>query len=446
MKSARSKFSTLQQICAYIPGHLVAKLARKYGVDEQARTFSPWSHIVALLYAQLSHAIGLNNVCDGMRMHLSKLLAIRGATPPARNTLLYANKVRSAQMAEDLFWSVLEHLMATMPLFGGKMYRGFPRRFKRMIHVVNSSTIQLIANCMDWVKHRRKKAAAKLHMRLNLQSFLPKFAIVDTAGHNDNKRARELYADIGAGEIVLFDKAYVDFEHLYDLDARGVSWVTRAKDTCNIAMSSVASGAPEAVSYAMTKSYCVRPLRENTIPSACAWCAPSSSATEKTSRWHSSPTTSSVRRKRSRTCTNIVGLSKPSSSRSSRRCSCATSSATARMRFRGKSGWHCWSMCCFVSWRASARSRTVSPGCSAWCAHACGRAAIYLSPCKTMGQQVATFGCLPHPSKPICLDLHRDTLVCPAVYGTAGGGFTRIASRSGQNSPSTVSDCQANDR
>jgi hypothetical protein len=54
----------------------------KYGVDEQARTFSPWSHIVALLYAQLLHAIGLNNFCDGMRMHLSQLFAIRGATPP----------------------------------------------------------------------------------------------------------------------------------------------------------------------------------------------------------------------------------------------------------------------------------------------------------------------------------------------------------------------------
>jgi hypothetical protein len=66
MKSARSKFSTLQQICAYIPGHPVAKLARKYGVDEQGRGFSPWSHIVALLDAELSHAIGLNNVYDGI--------------------------------------------------------------------------------------------------------------------------------------------------------------------------------------------------------------------------------------------------------------------------------------------------------------------------------------------------------------------------------------------
>lgn len=230
MKSTRSEFTTLKQICEHIPGHLVAKLARKHGVDKQARTFSPWSHVVSLLYAQLAHSIGLNNVCDGLRLHKTSLAAIRGATPPARNTLSNASKGRPSQMAEDLFWAVLEHLTTITPSFGGKTYKGFPKRFKRMIHAVDSSTIQLVANCIDWAKHRRKKAAAKLHMRLDLQAFLPAFAIVDTAKHNDNKRAREMCAGIDAGEIVLFDKAYVDFEHLHDLDARGVFWVTRAKD------------------------------------------------------------------------------------------------------------------------------------------------------------------------------------------------------------------------
>jgi len=230
MKSARSKFSTMNQICKYIPAHLVAKIARKHGVEKQARTFTPWSHVVALLYAQLSHSIGLNNVCDALRIHKAKLASIRGAVVPARNTLSNANKTRSSDMAEELFWSVLDHLTTICPSFGGKTYNGFPRRFKKVIHVIDSSTIQLVANCVDWAKHRRKKAAAKLHMRLDLQSFLPKFAIIDTAKHNDNKRARELCAEVGAGEIVLFDKAYVDFEHLLDLDARGVSWVSRAKD------------------------------------------------------------------------------------------------------------------------------------------------------------------------------------------------------------------------
>jgi len=90
--------------------------------------------------------------------------------------------------------------------------------------------MELVANCMDWAKHRRRKAAAKTHMRLSLQSLLPTFVIVDTAGEHDNKRARELCAGVKSGEIVIFDKGYVDFGHLRDLDARGVFWVTRAKD------------------------------------------------------------------------------------------------------------------------------------------------------------------------------------------------------------------------
>lgn len=155
---------------------------------------------------------------------------IRGATVPSRNAFSVANRTRDSDMAEALFWLVLEHLQEICPSFGGQTYKGFPHRFKRTIHAVDSSVIQLVANCMDWAKHRRQKAAAKLHMRLDLQSFLPSFAVVDTAKDNDNKRARELCAGIRAGEIVLFDKAYVDFQHLHDLNKRGVFWVTRSKD------------------------------------------------------------------------------------------------------------------------------------------------------------------------------------------------------------------------
>jgi hypothetical protein len=65
---------------------------------------------------------------------------------------------------------------------------------------------------------------------LDLQSFLPRFAIIDTAREADAKRARELCAGIKDGEIVIFDKAYVDFNHLWELEGRGVFWVTRAKE------------------------------------------------------------------------------------------------------------------------------------------------------------------------------------------------------------------------
>jgi hypothetical protein len=227
---ARSKFSILRQICNYIPAFLVPQIARDTGAEDKARSFSPWSHVVSLLYGQLSHSLGLNDLCDSLQLHSGPLVSVRGATPPSRNGLSNANRERPAEMAEQLFWQVLGHLGQETPGFVQGRSRGAAFRFKVPIHVVDSTVMELVANCMDWAQHRRRKAAAKTHMRLNLQSLLPNFVIIDTAGEHDNKRARELCAGIKSGEIVLFDKGYVDFEHLQDLEERGVFWVTRAKD------------------------------------------------------------------------------------------------------------------------------------------------------------------------------------------------------------------------
>jgi len=128
-------------------------------------------------------------------------------------------------MAQDLFYAVLGHLEELHPGFGRDRRPRFAFRFKRVIHLVDATTIQLVARCLDWAKHRRRKAAAKCHLRLDLQTFLPRFALVDTAGEHESLRAREVCAGVRAGEIVIFDKAYVDFTHLADLALREVFWV-----------------------------------------------------------------------------------------------------------------------------------------------------------------------------------------------------------------------------
>ena len=221
-KPTPGKFSLLRQLCNLIPNHLVPRLAREHSVEQKSRTFLPWSHVVSLIYAQLTHALSLNDVCDALRLHSGPLSAIRGATPPSKNALSHANRERNPKMAEALFWTLLEQLQQTHPGFGARRRPKFAFRFKRLIQVVDSTTIQLVARCMDWAKHRRRKAAAKCHVRLNLQTFLPRFALVDTAGEHDNLRAHELCAGVQAGEIVIFDKAYVDFTHLADLSMREV--------------------------------------------------------------------------------------------------------------------------------------------------------------------------------------------------------------------------------
>ena len=145
-KPTASKLTVLRQLCNLIPPHLVPKLARETGVDCMARSFSAWSHVVSMLFAQLTHAIGLNDVCDALRLHSGPLSALRGATPPSRNNLSHANKRRHAAFVEGLFWAVLDHLQKLSPGFAaGGRGKGLARRFRRVIHVVDSSTIALIA-------------------------------------------------------------------------------------------------------------------------------------------------------------------------------------------------------------------------------------------------------------------------------------------------------------
>jgi Transposase DDE domain/Domain of unknown function (DUF4372) len=231
-KPTASKLSVLRHLCNLIPPHLVPKLARDTGVASMARSFSPWSHVVSMLFAQLTHAIGLNDVCDALRLHSGPLSALRGATAPSRNNLSHANKRRDAALAERLFWTVLKHLQKHSPGFAaGRRGKGLARRFRRVIHVVDSSTIALIASCIDWAQHRRRKAAAKLHVRLDLHSLLPRFVLVESAKAADSIRAAEVCAGVKPGEIVIFDRAYVDFIHLGVLNGDGVFWVTRSKES-----------------------------------------------------------------------------------------------------------------------------------------------------------------------------------------------------------------------
>ncbi|OQC12742.1 MAG: hypothetical protein BWX73_02718 [Lentisphaerae bacterium ADurb.Bin082] len=80
MSPQKSTLTVINQFFKYIPGYLITKLARKHQVDKKSRSFSPTSHVVSLMYAQLAHSISLNDVCDSLRNHSGSLVTLRGAT------------------------------------------------------------------------------------------------------------------------------------------------------------------------------------------------------------------------------------------------------------------------------------------------------------------------------------------------------------------------------
>ena len=231
MSPQKHTMTVLAQITSWIPDRIVENLAKKHKIA--ARSFSADSHVVTLVYAHLAHSLSLNDICDSLSNHAGSLSQIRNCTPPSRNGLAHANRTRPAAMAEELFWKTHETLARNYPEFmnSSRSYPGLPHRFRnRTIKAVDSTTIQLTADCIGWARHRAQKAAAKMHTVLDMRSFMPSVAIVKSARDSDPKTAWELCAGLRAGEVVVFDRAYVDFRHLHALSGRGVVWVTRLKE------------------------------------------------------------------------------------------------------------------------------------------------------------------------------------------------------------------------
>ena len=184
---------------------------------------------MTLVTVQLSKQESLNGICD-----IAKAIEYEwrraGLALPYRNTLSNANTKRDPKMAENVFWKLLEHFKAISPDFISEKFDGFLARMKKhKIFLLDSSTIQLTLDCFDWARHRRQKAAAKLHMTLELASRLPSFAVVEDAAHHDSTRASVCTEQLVQGDILVADRAYLDFTFLNELARRDVFFVIRKK-------------------------------------------------------------------------------------------------------------------------------------------------------------------------------------------------------------------------
>jgi hypothetical protein len=129
-----------------------------------------------------------------------------------------------------LFWEVLGHLQRSFPAFHRGAAPRLARRFRRSIHIIDTTVIELVASCVDWANHNRRKAAIKCHLRLSLRSLLPNFAFLGSAREHDVQHVRRLCHGLQRGEVLLCDRGFHLLAHFFELTQRGVFFVTRARE------------------------------------------------------------------------------------------------------------------------------------------------------------------------------------------------------------------------
>lgn len=221
--------TVFSQVIQLIPRTEFEAIVTRHRGDARTRSLDCWSWFGALLFGQLSGHDSIRAI-ERVFAHEDAKMAKLGFGPIRRSTLADANAARPVAILEELFRYCL-----------GRAYQQAPRRhrFKFLgdVFALDSSTIELCLSLCPWARfHHEKsgKGAVKLHTAIDVANDLPQFAVITDGRTHDVRVGREVVgATLKKGDTVIFDRGYIDYGWMNELNQAGITFVTRAKANCH---------------------------------------------------------------------------------------------------------------------------------------------------------------------------------------------------------------------
>jgi len=209
--------STLMgQLLQLIPRHVFDHLVDSHAWQgPNPRKFTYWSHLGAMLFGQWSARKSLRDLVFSLNRQVRKFYHLGLAAVP-RSTLADANQQRPAVIFEKTYYKLYERLSAELSTQPQQALN---------IKIIDSTTIDLCASVFPWAKFRTRKGAIKLHTVLT--GMLPQCVLVTDGKTHDRRAVQDLHFE--PDDLLIFDRAYLDYAWLYQLHQGGVWFVTRLK-------------------------------------------------------------------------------------------------------------------------------------------------------------------------------------------------------------------------
>jgi putative transposase len=186
----------------------------RHNGDAYDKSFSSFSHMVALIYAQLSGVRSLRALETGWNANSHHHYHL-GTGTIARSTLADANRRRPVAIFAETFCDL-----------SGLADRMLRREGAFMLRLIDATPIPL-PEIVEWAQWNGRTRGLKLHMVYSPVQDRPVRIAITTATVNDVEFGRTV--PIEAGAIYAFDKAYCDYRWWTEIHDNGAFFVTRAK-------------------------------------------------------------------------------------------------------------------------------------------------------------------------------------------------------------------------
>jgi len=213
--------TVFSQVMEFLPQKKFHQCINRYNGNYRVRSFTCYDQLLCMAFAQLTYRESLRDIECCLRALREKLyhMGIRGKV--SRSTLADANETRDWRIYSDFAQILINEAR--------RLYADddFGLELKETVYALDSSTIDLCLSVFPWARFRKTKGAIKLHTLLDLRGDIPTFIWITDGKVHDVNVLDHLIPEPGA--IYIMDRAYLDFQRLYQLHQSSAVFVTRSK-------------------------------------------------------------------------------------------------------------------------------------------------------------------------------------------------------------------------
>jgi hypothetical protein len=214
------------QVIDFLPWKKFRQCVSRYNGNHRIRSFTCYNQFLCMAFAQLTYRESLRDIECCLRAMREKLyhMGIRGKV--SRSTLADANEVLDWRIYSDFAQILIDEAR--------RLYieDDFGLELKETVYALDSSTIDLCLSVFPWARFRKTKAAVKLHTLLDLRGDIPTFIWITDGKVHDVNVLDHLIPESGA--IYIMDRAYLDFQRLYQMTQCSAIFVTRSKSNTGL--------------------------------------------------------------------------------------------------------------------------------------------------------------------------------------------------------------------
>lgn len=214
------------QLLKYIDRQDIKQIATSCGSDRYYKTFKTWDHLVAMLYATLTNCKTLRELSTGLLACEGRLNHIGLAQAPKRSTISDGNKNRASEVFEKIYKKLYDRYHKS--LSDSPNSKGLPKG----LYLADSTTISLFKEILKTSGRKRldgkQKGGIKAHTVIPADSYVANFVHFTSAATHDKCLLDKLKLE--SGDMICFDKAYIDYKRFYKWSQQDIFMITRMKD------------------------------------------------------------------------------------------------------------------------------------------------------------------------------------------------------------------------